>query len=1038
MSIHTKQPQVDLRFFELPATIALIEAIRNPLIIDLKHKKFKKLTSQELSIFLGRLQIFQEEKLGTRLNISKKSTIPTKIPSKLFKFGSTTLTTKSPIYHILKSAYKFKYSKKWDKWNWDDVEDIMEMITMIRGALIKKKIIKIPIIQFSHSLDSKTIKKLKKLVKRLGGQVADDDDQNVTHIIHKSNDYDDQDEEWFRTLEKKDGKVLMHWWYYPDSYDTWVEETSEHANPEPAPINNGPWNVGKRWINDSIKFNEWMNEEDYEISDLDNGENAEENKEAAIVNLKKIKIRIRKRESDEHNNQDEVDDKCKRNNNKNREKTLSSEANASLSSKQQLDQLEDSTNSANKTKNNIEFCPDEFLPSEANSPKQQKRTLDQMEESNPVHKTENNIQFHPIVSLKRPRVKSSGDKVTFNSPIINGIGVNNISKGGQVDDDRMEDMRYNNDISTTNQDHNEKVNGVPSPQTDEYLKDKYTMTTDNTPTQEASTSNHSLVNNSTENAEKINSIKIEDPNKKLYDEANGYLSEQTYEITIPSYSAWFNFNRIHEIEKEAMIEYFNNKNKTKTPEIYKEYRNFIINTYRLNPREYLSVTACRKNLPGDVCGIVRIHAFLEQWGLINYQPEFDTYNSSVVPPFTENFKITADMPRCLRSFSQNNTCIEIVNTTQKTPNIKKPCDILDSSYNSNPILVVQNIYRRDNTKTINNTGEDISDQKRKGKACGIEDFEHCYWSDAETLLLFEGVELHGDNWNMVSQHVGTRSKEQCIVHFLELPVKDPLEFTKSSNTRLSSFDPYMPFSQTINLDVEIGALSKDSNLFMKLFNNEEKPTSDTNGKISGVASSLFKKSPFVKNNKGLQISNQEVNLCLTSDNDDTKQHQKNEKRCLANSIMENRFKKLELRLQRFEEMESLIEENKRELQEQTNALYRKQPEVSELYDPHHPKHSLGKSEQTGVPPREGPSKIQMVQATIDNTKGEIQKTLHEMAKKGKKLEELEEQTMMLNETTTAFKAQTKKFIYLHVLATRHPLPSITLENNYNIVIPDNR
>ncbi|CAJ0637653.1 14379_t:CDS:2 [Entrophospora sp. SA101] len=62
MSIHTKQPQVDLRFFELPATIALIEAIRNPLIIDLKHKKFKKLTSQELSIFLGRLQIFQEEK----------------------------------------------------------------------------------------------------------------------------------------------------------------------------------------------------------------------------------------------------------------------------------------------------------------------------------------------------------------------------------------------------------------------------------------------------------------------------------------------------------------------------------------------------------------------------------------------------------------------------------------------------------------------------------------------------------------------------------------------------------------------------------------------------------------------------------------------------------------------------------------------------------------------------------------------------------------------------------------------------------------
>jgi len=33
----------------------------------------------------------------------------------------------------------------------------------------------------------------------------------------------------------------------------------------------------------------------------------------------------------------------------------------------------------------------------------------------------------------------------------------------------------------------------------------------------------------------------------------------------------------------------------------------------------LTVTACRRNLAGDVCAIIRVHAFLEQWGLINYQ-----------------------------------------------------------------------------------------------------------------------------------------------------------------------------------------------------------------------------------------------------------------------------------------------------------------------------------------------------------------------------------------------------------------------------------
>ena len=45
----------------------------------------------------------------------------------------------------------------------------------------------------------------------------------------------------------------------------------------------------------------------------------------------------------------------------------------------------------------------------------------------------------------------------------------------------------------------------------------------------------------------------------------------------------------------------------------------MIDTYRLNPTEYLTSTACRRNLAGDVCAIMRCHAFLEQWGLINYQ-----------------------------------------------------------------------------------------------------------------------------------------------------------------------------------------------------------------------------------------------------------------------------------------------------------------------------------------------------------------------------------------------------------------------------------
>jgi SWI/SNF related-matrix-associated actin-dependent regulator of chromatin subfamily C len=107
--------------------------------------------------------------------------------------------------------------------------------------------------------------------------------------------------------------------------------------------------------------------------------------------------------------------------------------------------------------------------------------------------------------------------------------------------------------------------------------------------------------------------------KKMEDAARGYLVEQTHAVVVPSYSTWFDMNKIKEIEKKSLPEFFNSRNRSKTPLVYKDYRDFMINTYRLNPTEYLTVTACRRNLAGDVCSIMRVHAFLEQWGLINYQ-----------------------------------------------------------------------------------------------------------------------------------------------------------------------------------------------------------------------------------------------------------------------------------------------------------------------------------------------------------------------------------------------------------------------------------
>lgn len=46
------------------------------------------------------------------------------------------------------------------------------------------------------------------------------------------------------------------------------------------------------------------------------------------------------------------------------------------------------------------------------------------------------------------------------------------------------------------------------------------------------------------------------------------------------------------------------------------------------------------------------------------------------------------------------------------------------------------------------------------------------WTDQETLLLLEALELFGENWNEIAEHVATKTKAQCILHFLQMPIED--------------------------------------------------------------------------------------------------------------------------------------------------------------------------------------------------------------------------------------------------------------------------
>ncbi|KAL8889692.1 MAG: hypothetical protein Q9215_003046 [Flavoplaca cf. flavocitrina] len=346
------------------------------------------------------------------------------------------------------------------------------------------------------------------------------------------------------------------------------------------------------------------------------------------------------------------------------------------------------------------------------------------------------------------------------------------------------------------------------------------------------------------------------PKAALESSARSHLIQQTYSIILPSYSTWFDMHKIHDQERRALPEFFNHRNRSKTEAVYKDYRDFMVNTYRLNPAEYLTVTACRRNLAGDVCSIMRVHAFLEQWGLINYQIDPETRPSASGPPFTGHFRIKADTPRGLQPFqpapglqvtdgksheSTERSLLRAYREASPQTKVDLNLEIRRNIYDqSGKDVTAGNKEKQANGDDSGPNGvtsaesaiEDIAKESKKPVycySCGIDCTRSRYhyarsapngagtsaskmkydlccdclnhgrapsahqhwdfvklededyssvpdrgkpWTDAELLRLLEALELFDDNWDSIADHVESRTREECVLKFLQLEIED--------------------------------------------------------------------------------------------------------------------------------------------------------------------------------------------------------------------------------------------------------------------------
>lgn len=71
------------------------------------------------------------------------------------------------------------------------------------------------------------------------------------------------------------------------------------------------------------------------------------------------------------------------------------------------------------------------------------------------------------------------------------------------------------------------------------------------------------------------------------------------------------------------------------------------------------------------------------------------------------------------------------------------------------------------------------------------------WSDKEVLLLLEALEEDSDDWNRISDYVGTRTREECVVKFLSMEIED--KYLESEPDTFGALDAgRVPFNQSDN------------------------------------------------------------------------------------------------------------------------------------------------------------------------------------------------------------------------------------------------
>ncbi|GMJ06896.1 SWITCH/SUCROSE NONFERMENTING 3D [Hibiscus trionum] len=279
---------------------------------------------------------------------------------------------------------------------------------------------------------------------------------------------------------------------------------------------------------------------------------------------------------------------------------------------------------------------------------------------------------------------------------------------------------------------------------------------------------------------------------------------------VPSHCGWFSWTKIHHLEESILSSFFNGKSPNRTPDVYMEIRNWIMKKFHANPSGQIELKDLEDLEVGDLDARQEVLEFLDYWGLINFHP-FPPAGSVVPKADGDGMANKDSLLEKLFHFEEIESHPQVFTRSNlSTPSI--PSGYLPES------ALAEDLMTPEGPSVEYHCNSCSADCSRKRYHCQKQaDFDLCTdcfnnrkfgsgmsssdfilmepaeapdlsggkWTDQETLLLLEALELFKENWNEIADHVATKTKAQCMLHFVQMPIEDVF-FNSDDNINTNS------------------------------------------------------------------------------------------------------------------------------------------------------------------------------------------------------------------------------------------------------------